>query len=156
MQSEWFQRRSGSTSGEDPVKGWESPADAGFRAAEAARQPVATSRTTVGLPKRVPGKNRVPGAVGRAAAAPQAGPPPSGALPSGPGQGQSGQGQQPQGQPSGQQAQDQQGYGHSADFVRNRFASLQRGVHRGRNEARGEGTSGEAPSQGDGETGGTR
>ncbi|NVI89369.1 nitrate- and nitrite sensing domain-containing protein [Actinomadura sp. BRA 177] len=160
MQSEWFQRRSGSTSGEDPVKGWESPADAGFRAAEAARQPVATSRTDVGLPKRVPGKNRVPGAVGRAAtgtaAQPQAGPPPGGPLPSGPGQGQSVQGQQPQGQSPGQQVQDEQGYGHSADFVRNRFASLQRGVHRGRNEARGGGTSGEAPSQGDGETGGTR
>lgn len=165
MQSEWFQRRSGSTSGEDPVKGWESPADAGFRAAEAARQPVATSRTSVGLPKRVPGKNRVPGAVGRAAAGasagagtqPPAGPPPGRPLPSGAGQGQSVQGRQPQGQqPPGQQPQVQQGHGQSADFVRNRFASLQRGVHRGRNEARGGGTSGEAPSQGDGETGGTR
>ncbi|WP_210748472.1 sensor histidine kinase [Actinomadura latina] len=160
MQSEWFQRRSGSTSGEDPVKGWESPADAGFRAAEAARQPVATSRTEVGLPKRVPGKNRVPGAVGRpatgaaagAAAQPPAGSPPGRPLPSGPGQGQSVQGQQPQ----EQQVPGQQDHGHSADFVRNRFASLQRGVHRGRNEARGGGTSGEAPSQGDGETGGTR
>ncbi|MFA1545436.1 sensor histidine kinase [Actinomadura chokoriensis] len=147
MQSEWFQRRSGSTSGEDPVKGWESPADAGFRAAEAARQPVATSRTTVGLPKRVPGKNRVPGAVGRAQQAP-AGPPPGG-----PGQAPPApQGQQMPGQP----AQGQQGYGQTADVVRNRFASLQRGVHRGRNEARDASTSGETPSQGDGETGGTR
>ncbi|WP_143220181.1 hypothetical protein [Actinomadura sp. CNU-125] len=65
MQSEWFQRRSGETVNEDPVKGWESPADAGFRAAEAAREPVAEKRTSVGLPKRVPGKNRVPGAVGK-------------------------------------------------------------------------------------------
>ncbi|TDD82109.1 HAMP domain-containing protein [Actinomadura darangshiensis] len=159
MQSEWFQRRSGGTSGEDPAKGWESPADAGFRAAEAIREPVATSRTTVGLPKRVPGKNRIPGAVGRAAPA-QGGP-----LPGGPPQGQSVQGrqapgqqvqgQQAPGQP-GQQVQGQQDHGQTADVVRNRFASLQRGVHRGRNEARGEGTSGEAPSQGDGETGGTR
>ncbi|GAA1827150.1 hypothetical protein GCM10009735_73370 [Actinomadura chokoriensis] len=161
MQSEWFQRRSGSTSGEDPVKGWESPADAGFRAAEAARKPVAASRTSVGLPKRVPGKNRVPGAVGRAQTAapaqPPAAPPAGGPLPGGPGQGQSVQGQQPEGrQAPGQQVQGQQGYGQSADFVRNRFASLQRGVHRGRNEARGGSTSGEAPSQGDGETGGTR
>ncbi|TDC71283.1 HAMP domain-containing protein [Actinomadura sp. GC306] len=150
MQSEWFMRRSGDSSGEDPVRGWESPADAGFRAAEAAREPVATSRTSVGLPKRVPGKNRVPGAVGRtpagnaqAGAAPAAGQ----ALPQSPAQGQA---------VSGGQPQDRQGYGQPADVVRNRFASLQRGVHRGRHEARGAGTSGEAPSQGDGETGGTR
>ncbi|SNS79441.1 Signal transduction histidine kinase [Actinomadura meyerae] len=159
MQSEWFQRRSGGSSGEDPVKGWESPADAGFRAAEAARRPVATSRTNVGLPKRVPGKNRVPGAVGRAAqpaaaAPPQAGPPPVGPPPSGPGQTQSVPGQQPPA-PQGP-VQGQPGPGQPADVVRSRFASLQRGVHRGRNEARGTGTSGELPSQGDGETGGTR
>ncbi|WP_200842474.1 nitrate- and nitrite sensing domain-containing protein [Actinomadura sp. K4S16] len=156
MQSEWFQRRSGEAGGEDPSKGWESPADAGFRAAEAAREPVAASRTNVGLPKRVPGKNRIPGAVGRGAQdAPQApaGPPQGARRP----QGQPVLGQQAQGLPpeipQGQQAQ---GHGQSADVVRNRFASLQRGVHRGRHEARGAGTSGEAPSQGDGETGGTR
>jgi hypothetical protein len=157
MQSEWFMRRSGDNSGENPARGWESPADAGFRAAEAAREPVATTRTNVGLPKRVPGKNRVPGAVGRAAA--PAGNPQAGAgsaagqaLPQGPAQGQA----VPGGQAPGGPAQERQGYGQTADVVRNRFASLQRGVHRGRHEARGAGTSGEAPSQGDGETGGTR
>lgn len=158
MQSEWFQRRSGGSSGEDPVKGWESPADAGFRAAEAARRPVATSRTNVGLPKRVPGKNRVPGAVGRTpagAAPPPAAPPQGGPLPGGTGPVQSVQGQRPPA-PQGPQVPGQEGPGQSADVVRSRFASLQRGVHRGRNEARGTGTSGEAPSQGDGETGGTR
>ncbi|MFD0536065.1 hypothetical protein ACFQY7_22285 [Actinomadura luteofluorescens] len=156
-------RRSGGASGEEPAKSWESPADAGFRAAEAAREPVATSRTNVGLPKRVPGKNRIPGAVGRGAQdAPQppAGPPqgrpaPAGAGlgPQAPTQGMPVIGQQAPGQPQGQQ---EQGPGQSADAVRNRFASLQRGVHRGRHEARGTGTSGEVPSQGDGETGGTR
>ncbi|TDC91003.1 nitrate- and nitrite sensing domain-containing protein [Actinomadura sp. 7K507] len=154
MQSEWFMRRSGDGSGEDPVRGWESPADAGFRAAEAAREPVATSRTNVGLPKRVPGKNRVPGAVGRAAT------PAGGAQAAGPAQGQAapqGQAQPaPGGHGPGQHTDGQQGFGQTADVVRNRFASLQRGVHRGRHEARGAGTSGEAPSQGDGETGGTR
>ncbi|HEY8481878.1 MAG TPA: nitrate- and nitrite sensing domain-containing protein [Spirillospora sp.] len=137
MQSEWFMRRTGDKAGEDPARGWESPADAGFRAAEVARQPVAPTRTSVGLPKRIPGKNRVPGAVGRVA--PQAGDAPAPAGPA--------RGEQPQGRP---------GPAHSADVVRNRFASLQRGVHRGRHEARGAGTSGEVPSQGDGETGGTR
>ncbi|MGI5327775.1 nitrate- and nitrite sensing domain-containing protein [Actinomadura nitritigenes] len=151
MQSEWFQRRTGGDVAEDPGKAWESPADEGFRAAEAVREPVAGSRTQVGLPKRVPGKNRIPGAVGNRPAAgggqqqqPQAAPPPAG-----------GGRTQPVPRP-GAPVQDQQSSGQSADVVRNRFASLQRGVHRGRNEARGGGTSGEVPSQGDGETGGTR
>jgi hypothetical protein len=164
MQSEWFQRRSDASAGEDPPKDWESPADAGFRAAEAVREPVTSTRTSVGLPKRVPGKNRVPGAVGRQAQAGQ------GQAQAGQGQAQAGPGQagRPQGgQPPagrarpaaqdrpGQEPQGGQAQGPQADLVRNRFASLQRGVHRGRTETRG-GTSGEAPSQGDDETGGTR
>ncbi|GAA2140927.1 nitrate- and nitrite sensing domain-containing protein [Actinomadura napierensis] len=149
MQSEWFQRRTGGDVGEDPVKGWESPADEGFRAAEAAREPVASSRTQVGLPKRVPGKNRIPGAVGRTPAAAGGQPQPAAQPPAAAGR------TQPVPRPGGP-VQDQQASGQSADVVRNRFASLQRGVHRGRNEARGGGTSGEVPSQGDGETGGTR
>ncbi|MBX6767968.1 MAG: hypothetical protein IRY90_12585, partial [Actinomadura rubrobrunea] len=124
MQSEWFQRRTGSPG--DPVKGWESPADEGFRAAEAAvRRPVAGARTAAGLPKRVPGRNRVPGAVTPQEAA----------------------------------ARRRQAQSQSAEVVRNRFASLQRGVRRGRDEARGAagyaGAHGEGPSQDDGETGGT-
>ncbi|WP_344907320.1 nitrate- and nitrite sensing domain-containing protein [Actinomadura meridiana] len=164
MQSEWFLRRA-EGSGEDPVRGWESPADAGFRAAEAIREPVTASRTDVGLPKRVPGKNRIPGAVGRATTSPAnapaanvpaaadqqpAGPAQDGALPGGTTEGQAVQGQQ------GQQAQQAEAHGQTADAVRSRFASLQRGVHRGRHETRGDGTSGETPSQRDDETGGTR
>ncbi|WP_433336775.1 nitrate- and nitrite sensing domain-containing protein [Spirillospora sp. CA-294931] len=143
MQSEWFQRRTEHSPTEDPVKGWDSPADAGFRAAEAVKAPVSEERTPVGLPKRVPGTNRVPGAVRsqstpeRPAARPQAAPV----------QQETGQEQAP-------------GQSQSADVVRNRFASLQRGVHRGRSALRGDagstGDSRESPSQGDGETGGTR
>ncbi|MBE1537544.1 nitrate- and nitrite sensing domain-containing protein [Actinomadura algeriensis] len=165
MQSEWFQRRSGETVNEDPVKGWESPADAGFRAAEAARQPVAEKRTSVGLPKRVPGKNRVPGAVGKPGgtmqpptvptADPTAGHPPQRPQ-AAPAQGVQGQGAQGQDAPAQGRPEEQQGLGQAADVRRNRFASLQRGVNRGRTETRGGGTSGEAPSQDDGETGGTR
>lgn len=150
MQSEWFQRRSGGTAAENPVRGWESPADAGFRAAEAASRPVASSRTRAGLPKRVPGKNRVPGAVGHAAEnPPRPAPAPDRPLP-----GEAVNGQAVPGQPA--QGQGRQGHGQPADVVRSRFASLQRGVHRGRTEARGSSTSGEVPSQDDGETGGTR
>ncbi|MEW2354805.1 nitrate- and nitrite sensing domain-containing protein [Spirillospora sp. NPDC029432] len=147
MRSEWFQRRTDQTPIEDPVKGWESPADAGFRAAEAVREPVAGQRTQAGLPKRVPGKNRVPGAVG---ARPGGQSPPQ--VP----------GQQP-GAPGA--AAPPPAPAPSADTVRNRFASLQRGVSRGRNETRGSegpgdpsgsGTTGEGSSQGDGENGGTR
>ncbi|MFV2179813.1 hypothetical protein ACFHW3_42730, partial [Actinomadura sp. LOL_011] len=158
MQSEWFQRRSGETVNEDPVKGWESPADAGFRAAEAAREPVADKRTSVGLPKRVPGKNRVPGAVGKPGGTMQ--PPtvptvdPTAGRPPQQPQGAPAQGASAQDTPAQARPEEQQGFGQSADTVRNRFASLQRGVNRGRTETRG--TSGEAPSQNDGETGGTR
>ncbi|WP_018657738.1 nitrate- and nitrite sensing domain-containing protein [Actinomadura flavalba] len=130
MQSEWFQRRSGSAT-DDPAKGWESPADAGFQAAESLRSPVEGERTAVGLPKRVPGRNRVPGAVSP----------------------------QPQPQiPVTAERRPETEQGISADTVRNRFASLQRGVQRGRTETRGEsGPAGnEGPSHDDGETGGSR
>lgn len=98
MESEWFQRRA-SGSGGRPPQPWQSRGDAGWQAAEAVREPAASGVTSSGLPKRVPGRNRVPGAVA------QPTPPPSPA----------------QAQP--------------ADVVRNRFASLQRGVNRGRTEA---------------------
>ncbi|MFI0349165.1 nitrate- and nitrite sensing domain-containing protein [Actinomadura sp. 9N407] len=147
MRSEWFQRRTDQTPSEDPVKGWESPADAGFQAAEAVREPVAGKRTPAGLPKRVPGKNRVPGAVGPRAGA--SGPPQvPGPAPGTPG------GSAPPPAPAP-----------SADTVRNRFASLQRGVNRGRDHMRGSGgpgdpsgsgTTGEGSAQDDGENGGTR
>ncbi|MFC9973357.1 nitrate- and nitrite sensing domain-containing protein [Spirillospora sp. NPDC127200] len=137
MQSEWFQRRDGDEPNEDPARGWSSPADAGFQAAEAAAKPVAGQRTAVGLPKRVPGKNRVPGAVTSNTTPPT--------VPTGMSGGTAGGAPQ---QPRGQ----------SADTVRNRFASLQRGVHKGRQvRAAGPGdTTGEGPSYDDGETGGTR
>ncbi|WP_344589374.1 nitrate- and nitrite sensing domain-containing protein [Actinomadura vinacea] len=152
MQSEWFQRRTDQTPSEDPVRGWESPADAGFKAAEAAQEPVAGKRTAAGLPKRVPGRNRVPGAVTSQR--------PAGGQPAQPAQQPqaAGQGGRPEPQVPAQ----------SADTVRNRFASLQRGVRRGRTETRGadgpggqgEGpgsaNTGENPSQSEGENGGAR
>ncbi len=138
MQSEWFQRRTDQTPSEDPVKGWESPADAGFRAAEAAREPVAGKRTSAGLPKRVPGRNRVPGAVTprRPQVPPQQ--PQAAAAPPAPAE------EAPRGAPPAL----------SADVVRSRFASLQSGVRRGRTEARGpsgpSGSGEDAVSGGDG------
>ncbi|SEG07619.1 Signal transduction histidine kinase [Thermomonospora echinospora] len=132
MESEWFQRRT-----DDGGQTWQSAGDAGWQAAQAAREPTAGGTTKAGLPKRVPGRNRVPGAVGRqpaAAPARPAAPPPA--------------------QP--------------ADRVRDRFASLQRGVHRGRSETRSglgppgdadeiapPGTGGAGPAQGDTERGGS-
>ena len=76
VESDWFRRgrhgasRAGqvasvaSTSG-----GWTSPADEGWRAAEAAHVPTSGGVTLSGLPKRVPRANLVPGAVGAEAAA---------------------------------------------------------------------------------------
>jgi hypothetical protein len=47
--------------------GWESEADAGWRAAEAASEPVAEEMTAAGLPKRRPQAYLVPGSVGPSA-----------------------------------------------------------------------------------------
>jgi hypothetical protein len=82
VESDWFRRgrhgasRAGqvastasSTSGSG---GWASPADEGWRAAEAAHVPTSGGVTMSGLPKRVPQANLVPGAVGVDTAAPAA------------------------------------------------------------------------------------
>ncbi|MBA9004672.1 sensor histidine kinase [Thermomonospora cellulosilytica] len=144
MESEWFQRRSAGSAREQERR-WQSPGDAGWQAAEAVREPAAGGVTKAGLPKRVPGRNRVPGAVRQARqtlAAPQqpaAGP----ARPAPPHK--------------------------PADVVRDRFSSLQRGVRRGRSEARSglepppggsdeiipPGPGGSGPAQGDTERGGS-
>jgi signal transduction histidine kinase len=47
--------------------GWTSPADEGWRAAEAVHEPSSDGITSAGLPKRVPQANLVPGAVGSTA-----------------------------------------------------------------------------------------
>jgi signal transduction histidine kinase len=114
MESEWFQRRTTSPSlrGGTPARSWTSPADEGWQAAEVVQNPAATGQTAVGLPKRVPGTNRVPGAV------PTSSTPTPGAPGAPPG-------------PAVRQPPPQ-----SAETIRNRFSSLQRGVHRGRAQIR--------------------
>jgi signal transduction histidine kinase len=68
VESDWF-RRSGKTfqNGERAAAttspGWTSPADEGWRAAQAVNSPRALERTRSGLPKRVPNANLVPGSV---------------------------------------------------------------------------------------------
>lgn len=113
MESEWFQRRTvrpQNGPSEETAVAWQSPGDEGWQAAEVVREPTSGGQTSAGLPKRVPGKNRVPGGV----TPPTSTSPPEGAAPA-----------QPQ-QPATSQ---------SAEVVRNRFASLQQGRHRGRAEA---------------------
>jgi signal transduction histidine kinase len=64
IESEWFQRRSPGSASSSSPPAWQSPGDEGWRVAEATmRAPKASGRTASGLPKRVPGKNRLPGAV---------------------------------------------------------------------------------------------
>jgi hypothetical protein len=81
LESDWF-RRSGKTlstarpapGGQEPQvapaeqaaaeSAWVSPADEGWRAAEALSVPAAGDTTQAGLPKRVPRANLVPGSVG--------------------------------------------------------------------------------------------
>ncbi|GAB2862168.1 hypothetical protein GCM10027176_75080 [Actinoallomurus bryophytorum] len=110
MQSEWFQRRktgSMNRAESSPPREWSSPGDEGWRAAETIRAPATGGQTSTGLPKRVPGSNRIPGSVGPASRPEQkqqpAAPPPA-APPRAP----------------------------EADAVRNRFASFQQGVRKGR------------------------
>jgi hypothetical protein len=104
MQSEWFQRRktgSMSRAESSPPREWSSPGDEGWRAAETIRAPATGGQTSTGLPKRVPGSNRIPGSVGSA---------PKPERPA------------PKAEPQGPQA----------ETVRNRFASFQQGVRKGR------------------------
>jgi hypothetical protein len=79
VESDWFRRgrqsvsRASSPSGRSPEaapgdNGWTSPADEGWRAAEAVAAPASGGVTSAGLPKRVPRANLVPGAVGDASA----------------------------------------------------------------------------------------
>ncbi|WP_345358654.1 nitrate- and nitrite sensing domain-containing protein [Actinoallomurus liliacearum] len=117
MQSEWFQRRktgSMARSESAPPPEWSSPADDGFRAAETVRAPSVGGKTAAGLPKRVPGNNRIPGSIASARPAPQP------QQPVQPVQ----QPVQPPPRPAFQPPE--------AEAVRNRFSSFQQGVRRGR------------------------
>ena len=74
LESDWFRRSGKSLSTARPVAGatvgaaggqsWTSPADEGWRAAQALAAPSAGDTTQAGLPKRVPRANLVPGSVG--------------------------------------------------------------------------------------------
>ena len=81
VESDWFRRgrhgtdhpaRAGTGAVSTTTSDWTSPADAGWEAAEVAHAPVSGGTTAVGLPKRVPKANLVPGGVsgGTAPAAP--------------------------------------------------------------------------------------
>jgi hypothetical protein len=87
VESDWFRRgRHGASratqvnsvaSSSSSGGGWTSPADEGWRAAEAAHVPTSGGVTLSGLPKRVPRANLVPGTVGAEAAATAAAPAPA-------------------------------------------------------------------------------
>jgi hypothetical protein len=114
MQSEWFQRRktgSMNRAESSPPREWSSPGDEGWRAAETIRAPATGGQTSTGLPKRVPGSNRIPGSVGPAARPEQ----------------------KQQQAPAPQAAAAPPPHrGPEAETVRNRFASFQQGVRKGR------------------------
>jgi hypothetical protein len=73
VESDWFRRgrhgtdhtaRAETGAVSTTTSDWTSPADAGWEAAEVAHAPVSGGTTAVGLPKRVPKANLVPGGVG--------------------------------------------------------------------------------------------
>ena len=84
VESDWFRRGRHGASRATQVNsvasssgGWTSPADEGWRAAEAAHVPTSGGVTLSGLPKRVPRANLVPGTVGAEAATTAAAPAPA-------------------------------------------------------------------------------
>jgi signal transduction histidine kinase len=109
VESDWFRRGGqGIRRFDQGGKGWSSPADDGWRAAEVVHAPTTAGTTMAGLPKRVPRANLVPGtAAASAASEPASGMPPSSAP------------------------------NRSAAENRDRFASFQRGTRLGRVAATG-------------------
>jgi hypothetical protein len=118
LESDWF-RRSGKTlattqrpqgavqAAPAATQGsWTSPADEGWRAAQAVATPAAGETTQAGLPRRVPRANLVPGSVG----------------------GGNGGGQTSAGSPE----TETEAPVRSPDVARSRMASFQRGVREGR------------------------
>jgi len=75
VESDWFRRGrpsmdwQGGGVGVQATAGWSSPADAGWRAAEAAAAPSSGGTTAAGLPRRVPRANLIPGTAADAPAA---------------------------------------------------------------------------------------
>jgi signal transduction histidine kinase len=133
MTSEWFQARPAEERKDLPdPRAWKSAADEGWQMAETrTMQPTSSGRTSSGLPKRVPGQNRVPGAIpGAGGGAPQ--PPQAQPLPR--------RSQAPQSAPQtasplpSPRDPMREVSRPPADVIRNRFSGLQRGVHRGRAE----------------------
>jgi signal transduction histidine kinase len=112
VESDWFRRggqaidNRGQSGG-----GWSSPADDGWRAAEAVHAPTSDGTTSAGLPKRVPRANLVPGSAAASAASGSASESASVSPPSAPGR--------------------------SAAENRDRFANFQRGIRLGRAAAAG-------------------
>src|SRR5271166_5529680 len=117
LESDWFRRsgqtlsaaqrpRGAQTAPSPPVQGsWTSPADEGWRAAQAVATPAAGETTQAGLPRRVPRANLVPGSVGG---------------------GNGGQGS------AGSPEAEAEAPVRSPDVARSRMASFQRGVREGR------------------------
>jgi signal transduction histidine kinase len=69
MESEWFRHgRQAIGRFDKSSKGWSSPADDGWRAAEVVHAPASDGTTTAGLPKRPPKANLVPGKAAASAA----------------------------------------------------------------------------------------
>jgi signal transduction histidine kinase len=83
VESDWFRRgrhgaaRTGQMASTAASSSWTSPADEGWRAAEAAHVPTSGGITLSGLPKRVPKANLVPGTVGAETSHAPAAPPPT-------------------------------------------------------------------------------
>jgi hypothetical protein len=133
VESDWFRHNGQAlrSTRPSPASSWSSPADEGFRAAQAAASPATGAATAAGLPRRVPSANLIPGSVGALSrSAPDnrdagqlAGVGPAASRPVG----QDTAPQTPPPPPVGAPRR--------PDQVRSRLADLQRGARRGRTDA---------------------
>jgi hypothetical protein len=116
VESNWFRRSDksiGTAEVQPPASTWASPADEGFRAAQAVFSPATGETGPAGLPSRKPQANLIPGSIGW-----------------------------PVGQQAGQQAgraeDGRQAAGarrRSPEDARSRLAEFQRGANKGRSDA---------------------
>jgi signal transduction histidine kinase len=130
VESDWFRHNGTAVL---PVRqplasSWTSPADEGFRAAQAAASPTTGAATAAGLPRRVPSANLIPGSVGglsRGSVGAEAGQL-AGARPTT---------SWPTGQDAAPESPPPVAAPRRPDKVRSRLADLQRGARRGRTDA---------------------
>jgi hypothetical protein len=130
VESDWFRHSGKQILPRQPAVGlWTSPADEGFRAAQAAASPTTGAATAAGLPKRVPSANLIPGSIGGSSRGSRDGQEAAQLA------GVSSAGGSPASQVAAPASPPPPAVPRRPEHVRSRLADLQRGARRGRTDA---------------------